>query len=95
MTQVVVASRLRNYYRAQAGLVDARERIRNNKKINGFPATGFDDPASTISYFLDIDNDAAFPDPGGGAVPDGSDVRVTIWPQVNGLREIDCQSIGI
>lgn len=43
-------NRIRNYYRAQAGIVDACWRIRTNTGAN------FTIPATTLAYSLDVDN---------------------------------------
>ena len=101
LTETVVDLRAVKYYKAQAGLVDARERIRKDQLIAAWagvdPAprsfTNANWPGTPVSYYLHIDDANA--DEVSSGLQANSDVFVTITKQqANGLRTITCQSIG-
>ena len=55
LVDMVGIKRTRNYYRAQAGIVDAFWRLRTNHAPPGYVGTVFNDPTSTVQYYLDIE----------------------------------------
>jgi len=57
LVDTVGIKRTRNYYRAQAGMVDAFWRIRVDRRLAGW-ASGFSDPTFTATYYLDTEGDA-------------------------------------
>lgn len=106
VTEVVVGARVRNYYKAWAGLVDARERIQNNKLLTGWSTlppdpAGFTNPlwpSAPVSYCIDIESDKATValKADGSCADSNADVKVTISNQdsTTNLRTITCASIG-
>ncbi len=74
LIQTMGEIRTRNYYRAQAGLVDAFWRLRGNRNLAGVAgAGGFDNAATTLTYFIDMDSDAI-----SAAQTPACDIRVNI-----------------
>ncbi len=93
VTNKVTTERTQSYYFAQAGVVDAFWRIRNDQDVFGgtFTVPTYDPPP----YFLDVDNDVAQT-----AMFPGADVSVDISAQDTnvasprfGLRTIDSTGI--
>jgi hypothetical protein len=86
-TSQVTNRYVRNYFRAHAGVVDARERIRLNDTSGLGGATDFEDPTyDPPAYFIDLYNDSMHT----GAQASGDDVRVDIGPEdpSTGLRSV-------
>jgi len=95
VTESVVGARVRNYYRAQSGMVDAFERIRRNQVPPGSSGGDFTDPdwpPSPVVYYIDLDTDTA-----DAAQTAADDVFITISKvdATTDLRTVVCRSIGL
>ena len=85
-----------NYYRAQAGLVDAFWRIRTNRTLDGWTGN-FNDPNFSVEYYMDINTNSV-----SAAKAGASNIKVTIGPKNQtvgspqfGLRPVTATGIDI
>ncbi len=83
LLDAVGVKRTRNYYRAQAGLVDAYWRLRTNHAPPGLPGN-FNDANFSVQYYMSIDSGTITP-----AREADSTVMVTIGTRNDNIASAD------